>query len=85
LEVGSEVAEECVHGGRGEVAETQDLADFAGCEEFFELLRVALESREVREAGREVGVPLRVCPVDVVSWMCEGEEVIGNLHLRGRG
>jgi hypothetical protein len=52
LEVWSEVAEECVHGGRGEVAETQDLADFAGCEEFFELLRVALESREVREAGR---------------------------------
>jgi hypothetical protein len=45
LEVGSEVAEESVHAGRCEVAETQDLTDFAGCEEFFELLCVASESK----------------------------------------
>lgn len=30
LEIGGEVAQEGVDGGRGEIAETQDLGDFAG-------------------------------------------------------
>ena len=40
LEVGREVLEEGVDGGRGEVAEAEDLADFAGGKEFLELLVV---------------------------------------------
>ena len=37
LQVGGYGAEEVVCGGIGEVAEAEDLADFAGGEEFFEL------------------------------------------------
>lgn len=37
LQVRRDAAEEVVGGGVGEVAEAEDLADFAGGEEFFEL------------------------------------------------
>jgi len=66
LEVGRELAEEGVDGGGGEVAEAEDLADFARCEEFLEL-RAVVSAVLNLDVGRRVElyvgvVPLRVCP-----------------------
>ena len=49
LEVRGEGAEEGVGGGGGEVAEAEDLGDFAGGEEFLELLRGDVSIGRVRD------------------------------------
>jgi hypothetical protein len=42
LQVGGDAAQEGVDGGGGEVAQAEDLADFAGGEEFLELCAIVL-------------------------------------------
>jgi len=75
LEVGGEVAEEGVDGGRGQVAEAEDLADFAGGEEFLELFigrACQRRSQIVVSNAREDGAYL-------------GRDVLGPKSLRQPG
>lgn len=90
LQVRRDAAEEVVGRRVGEVAQAEDLADFAGGEEFFELCGGAGEVRRgtgggIGGRGGEGGVgrPLRGCPAGCGSvWVRGSEEGVDGTGAR---
>lgn len=93
LQIGRELAQESVDGGRGQVAQTENLANLARGEELLELcpwVSIVWRSKDRRDWSKGItGIPLRECPTfSAVSlagsnvgaagvWLC-------GLRLRGQ-